>query len=389
MVAKTIIAIILIFFLLVVVLPALLNVLGVPIGSGSGRSSGGGNTDTLKSGILLRSPDGGAAWQAAQFNPDGKPQPSGISDIAFDPRDTNVMLAGTLGSGLWKSADDGATWKKMADRNNVLQARSDVYKIAVAPTRPDVVYLAVAQGNRGRVLRSDDGGASFREIYSVTQNGIGVFDVYTPPSFPDRVEIATGEGRLLASDDAGKRWRIVKTFGESLAMLAANPAYAGEQYAVTSLGVISKTFDGGATWTDLGAPADTASGSSGQAITSPYSHFQLSFSSAAPSFSFVIDAFNPATLYVTRGDELLSSSNGGFHWHRSTALIAGQGVALGSIAVHPNKSNVLFLTAGPDFYQSTDRGMSWSVKTISARAALKKIFVHPRKPEIMFISTAR
>lgn len=389
MVARTITVIILIFFVLIVVLPALLTLIGVPIGSGGGGGGTSVGTGTLKNGILLRSADAGETWQAVEFSAD-RPHPSAVNDIAFDPRDINIVFAATTGSGLWKSTDDGATWKKVNDHNNVLQARSDVYKITIAPTRPDVIYLAVVQNKRGRVLRSEDGGASFQEIYSVTRNGFGVFDVYTPPSFPDRVEIATGEGRLLVSDDAGRRWRMIKIFGESLAVLAVNPAYSGEQYAITSLGVMAKTFDSGATWVDLGAPTENVPGSAGQELNiNPYAGWQLSFSSTAPSLSFAIDPLNPAMLYFTRGDELLSSANGGFSWRKVTTLITGQGVMLGGIAVHPTKSGGLALTAGPDFYQSTDQGESWRVRTVSAGPPLKKIFMRVRRPETILITTGK
>ena len=90
-----------------------------------------------------------------------------------------------------------------------------------------------------------------------------------------------------------------------------------------------------------------------------------------------------------RGDALFSSSNGGFGWRRMTTLITGAGTALGGVAAHPVREGTIFVTAGADFYQSTDSGTSWSVKTIGAGSALKKIFVHPRSPEIIFITTAR
>ncbi len=387
MVAKTVYAILLIFVVLVVIVPLLLNALGIPVGPGGGGSA----TGTARNGILLRSPDGGQNWQSAEFNRDNKPAlPSEILDIAFHPVDVNVMFAGTRGSGLWKSEDAGAVWKKINDANHILQAGADVYKIAISRVKPAVMYLAVMQDRRGRVLRSEDAGASFREIYAVTQDGLGVFDLYTSPTLPDDIMIATGEGRLMASQDAGIQWRIVRSETAPLAALAVNPAFFAERYVINSLGGMAKTFDAGATWTELGNPVDSASASAptGQ-ITHPYANWRLTFSSTAPSFTFAIDPQNPATLYFTRNDALLTSFNGGFSWRRLTTLITGQGMALGGVAASPDREGTIFVTAGTDFYQSVDSGASWSVKTISAGSSLKKIFAHPRKPEIIFVTTSR
>jgi photosystem II stability/assembly factor-like uncharacterized protein len=152
---------------------------------------------------------------------------------------------------------------------------------------------------------------------------------------------------------------------------------------------MAKTFDAGATWTDLGSPADNVAGAPAGQITHPYANWQLTFSRAAPAFTFTIDPRNPATLYFARNDTLFSSSNGGFSWRRLTSLITGQGVLLGGVAVHPGRDGTIFVTAGADFYQSNDRGTSWSITTISTGMSLKKIFVYPRKPEIIFVTTAR
>lgn len=395
MVAKTVYIILLLFVLLVVVVPIVLSVLGISVIPGGGWGSGGSGSTSTKglSGALLRSSDGGGHWSAAEWNRDNRPAlPSGILDIAFHPTNTDVVFAGTAASGLWKSEDAGATWHKMNDANHVLQPAADVYKIAISTTKPDVMYLAVVQSNRGRVLRTDDAGISWREIYSVTQDGWAVFDVYTPPGTPDSVMIATGEGRLLTSSDGGKQWRLARTEGAPIAELAVNPAFSGERYLISALGTMTKSFDGGETWNELGSPTEAQNGggeTSVGIIRHPYSNWQFTFSAPALSFSFAIDPLNPALLYFVRDDALFSSSNGGFGWRKLTTLITSAGTVLGGVAVSPARGGTIFVTAGPDLYQTADRGTSWSVVSIAPGASLKKIFIHPRRPDIMFITAGR
>lgn len=384
-----IIIILIVFLVLLIILPIILNSLGVPIFSGSSRG-GSAITSDLRDAMLAFSSDGGGKWQAPEFKREKKEAiPSGILDIAFDPRDANMIFMGTRGAGLWKSVDGGAHWSRARDRDGVIAERSDVYKVAISRMRPEVIYLAVFQNSRGRVLKSDDGGTVFHEIYAVTQDRYGVFDVHVSPFSPEEAMIATGEGRLLETLNGGATWRIVRTFPKAIVKLVVNPIFPNERYAITSAGTISHTFDAGHTWTTIGNVSESGSALSQGEIHNPYENWGFGFSSPSSSFDFVIDPKNPAALYLVRGDLLFTSSNGGFTWKKVTTLIAGKGVALGGVAVHPNDSRTLFVNAGSDFYRSTDSGATWSVVSLGTRIPLKKIFVHPQRADSLFVTVGR
>src|SRR3989344_3179220 len=384
MITRIIIIILILFLALLIILPVILNSLGVPIFTQSGGGGGSANSD-LRDAMLVYSPDGGGRWQLPEFERGDKGAlPSGILDMAFDFGDGSLIFAGTKGAGLWKSMDAGAHWAPVRDTNNVLSQGGDVYKIALSRSRPEVMYLAVFQDKRGRILKSEDRGASFREVYAVTQDRYGVFDIYVSLFSPDEVMIATGEGRLLESRNSGATWRLVRTFTEPVMMLLVNPAFPSERYAVTSSGAISHTFDGGRTWAAVKGVSDSGGVVSNGEIHNPYASWNLGFTSTA-SFALALDPRNPATLYLARGESLFNSFDGGYSWSRLTSLIAGKGTVLGGVAVHPNDSQVLFVSAGADVYRSADAGITWSVKMLGTKLPLKKIFIHPRKPDIIFI----
>lgn len=71
--------------------------------------------------------------------------------LHMDPSDHKVVYAGTT-EGLWKTIDSGATWKRMTGTNTVIN------DVLVDPRHPARVLLAT---DRGGVLASDDGGATF------------------------------------------------------------------------------------------------------------------------------------------------------------------------------------------------------------------------------------
>ncbi len=71
--------------------------------------------------------------------------------LQIDPATPGTLYAGTT-EGLWKSSDGGSTWKRLTSANVIVNA------VLVDSRAPSRVLLAT---DRGGVLASDDGGASF------------------------------------------------------------------------------------------------------------------------------------------------------------------------------------------------------------------------------------
>lgn len=373
MILKIILIILIAIIAVLIVLPFIFNIVGVQIFQFS--SSGGG------SGTLFSSQDGGKNWKNAVFT-------ANIIDIVFHPLNSEIIWAGTKSAGLWKSENGSKSWKKISDTAGVLKERSDVFHIAVARSNPKILYLAVFQDKRGRILKSEDGGESFREIYFVTQDSFGVFDIYVSASDPDRVIIATGQGGVLESLDGGHTWRAIRWFGESVTRLAVNPVFANEIYVVTSGGRLWKTFNGGRNWSELNRGLEKIAVSSRQnnIAINPFSVFSGGRSLVG---SFLPDPNIFTTVYVGSRIGLLRSPNGGFSWERLNLPLPPESLPVASAAIHPFNSSIIFAGAGKELYRSEDGGINWNVNTLPTKLKIHKIFIHPQKPEIMFLILGR
>ena len=121
---------------------------------------------------IFRSTDGGQTFQKVL----GKDADTGGSELAFDPKDSDVVYAALwesrqgpwenaawsgAGGGLFKSTDGGRTWRQLvpAGMDGVVQAN-----LAVAPSDGRRIYAAIAVARGTGLFRSDDAGDTWARL---------------------------------------------------------------------------------------------------------------------------------------------------------------------------------------------------------------------------------
>jgi photosystem II stability/assembly factor-like uncharacterized protein len=131
---------------------------------------------------VYRTADGGATWTPVlQID-----EHTGVTDLEFDPSNPDVVyaaayqrrrhvwgfLAGGPGSGIWKSTDNGKTWRRVSAG----LPKGDMGKIglAVTPADPSVVYATIeASADERGFYRSRDRGESWVRRNSYISGGTG------------------------------------------------------------------------------------------------------------------------------------------------------------------------------------------------------------------------
>jgi photosystem II stability/assembly factor-like uncharacterized protein len=206
---------------------------------------------------LYKTTDGGQSWKAVLVISEN----TGVSDIAFDPRDPDVLYAaayqrrrhvwtlidGGPESALFKSTDAGATWAKLS--NGFPTDDMGRIGIAVSPVDPDVVFAVVEAANKsGGFFRSTDRGATWEKRSDYTPGGPMYYNrIFCDPKATDRVY--SMDVMLMVTDDAGKTFRqLGERFkhvdNHAMWIDPVNTSY----YLVGCDGGIYESFDRGATW---------------------------------------------------------------------------------------------------------------------------------------------
>ncbi len=183
----------------------------------------------------------------------------GTTSLEFHPTKSLTFYAGIFGY-LAKTTDGGLSWTYS---NDLDQCR--VNDIAIDPHDTDTVYIAASRGSDyiGRIYKSEDGGASFREVL-IAENQSGAsydFNVITfDLSNPHHLFAGGGDfyapevpGDLWESRDGGENWSrtgLKDKIVNALIIDPQNPStmYAGCGHGSSAEAPLYKSTDGGKNW---------------------------------------------------------------------------------------------------------------------------------------------
>lgn len=162
-----------------------------------------------------------------------------------------TICLGSLGAGVWRSADGGDTWQRgRFGQGN--QGDKSVYGLAVHPKDGSVMYAAGSDG----VYLSRDRGVSFDRLES-PMNDMRVWRVTIDPVDPNTVYAGTCPAAVFRSRDSGQHWdRVCADFAEEcpavgiprITALAIDPADHRIVWAGAEVDGVRMSLDGGDTW---------------------------------------------------------------------------------------------------------------------------------------------
>lgn len=295
---------------------------------------------------LFRSEDGGTSWQPKSWVEGSNAAIAGLrtNQLVPDPVDPAAFYLLTDGNGLWTSRSRGDLWALVVDEAGMLEPTSNILAMAVNPKNRLEWYVAVFQKNRGSVLRSADGGRSFRTIYSVPAERYGVFDIHFDAG-RGVIGIATGQGGFLESGDQGRTWRVVRWFADGLVRLMVSPVNPGVRFVATSRGSLFRSQDYGASWTD---------------VTESYS----GLTGTLKNQRWLMD--QTGTIYLGSRHGLLRSRDNGTTFEAPPIIIPPDALPVLAIAVAPGNSRHILVSAANQLFESRDDGQQWAILTSPA-----------------------
>ncbi|MFN7940314.1 MAG: hypothetical protein U0X73_01840 [Thermoanaerobaculia bacterium] len=166
---------------------------------------------------VFKTTDGGKSWRKVLY----VDEKTGAADVAIDPAHPNHLLAamwqfrrwpykfesGGPGSGLYSSWDGGETWKRLQPEDGLPEG--DLGRIGLAFARSDsAIVYAMVEAKKSALLRSEDGGRSFKTVNSepnVNPRPFYFCEIRVDPRDPNRIYSVDYDIRV--SEDGGRHFR--------------------------------------------------------------------------------------------------------------------------------------------------------------------------------------
>jgi photosystem II stability/assembly factor-like uncharacterized protein len=315
---------------------------------------------TPQGGIFL-SADKGISWQKyGSVSSGSRITRINSLEIINNPKDSRILYWGTLGSGIFKSIDGGKMWNKLSDKNAVLDSRANVYSIAVDPTLPDYArkipdkfYIGVLQNKFGKILKTEDGGVSFKEVYVSLKQNDAVFSVKVDPRNPNVIWAGTASGLLFKSRDYGETWKLTHEFGNAIKTIILKPSNPSQMFIGTFSSGIFSSNDGGVSWIDKSESLKDYSNSGyvEKIILDPWGNF------------YMISRFG-----------LLKSSDWGENWKVISIVFPDKTLPVLDIAFGKNQ-NELYVSASNLIFNTKDGGEFWQIRKLGTSKRIKSLWV--------------
>ncbi len=322
--------------------------------------------------------------------------------LAGVPSQPSTFYFGAVNGGVWKTTDSGATWQSLWDA----QPSGSIGAIAVANSDPSTIYVASGEGLArpdlsigDGIYKSTDAGATW--VHLGLRDGQSIGQLAIDPHDANRVLVAvTGhpygpneERGIYRTTDGGKTFKKVlyindKTGGSEVQIDPQQPniVYAGMwqrqegpwengSWSGTDGGLF-RSADGGNTWTKI----------TGHGLPDDIVQVNLTISPADARRVYAAVASAHATVGIYRSEDR------GLHWVHAPDNDARPEERIGGgdlpvLKADPQDANTLYV-ASIVTWKSTDAGRTWTgLRGSPGGDDYQNVFINPVNTKIIALAS--
>jgi photosystem II stability/assembly factor-like uncharacterized protein len=211
---------------------------------------------------IFKTTDGGKTWRKVLFVDDK----TGGVDLSMDPKHPQTLYAamwqaqrkpwtlvdGGPGSGLYKTTDGGARWKKISTNPGYATGILGKIGVSVSPADPRIVY-SIVQAKHGGIFRSENGGATWKRVnrqWKLRQRAFYYTSIFADPVDPKKA-YAPNVDSMYVTTDGGAVWKQIENVPHGdHHTLWINPNHP-QIMVEGNDGGATVTVNGGATWSTV------------------------------------------------------------------------------------------------------------------------------------------
>lgn len=315
------------------------------------------------------------------------------------PQQPNVFYIGVNHGGVWKTTDFGRTWKPIFDD----QPTGSIGDVGVAPSNPNVLYVASGEGLQRPDLsvgdgmyKSTDAGKTWQHIG--LREGLQIGGIDIDPKNENRVFAAVlghpygpnTERGVYRTTDGGKTWQRVlyKDENTGAVQVTIDPSNPNTVYATLWAARQGPWENGAWQGPESGFYKSTDGGNTWQKQTKGLP----TFAEGLGRIGFCIAPSNPKRLYATvdapKGG-IYRSDDGGESWTlmNPDARLWGRGSDFAEVKVDPKNADIVY-SANVVCWKSTDGGKTWTAfRGAPGGDDYHRIWINPDNSNIILLAS--
>lgn len=292
-------------------------------------------------------------------------------------------------------SNKGTREERTAERQQQL-AQNNSFALSgfvIDPTDSKNVYVSGLIQKVGKIYKSTDSGATFKEIYSEVTPDVNVSNLSVNPNNNQQIFAVLGGRTILRSNDAGATWQKIKTFnnGGSIIQLSFVKEFNNVLYLLQQNAGIATSPDDGATWKPV--LMRRTDSKIGEVQPQDAISLEAGNSNKFGTFERLVPVLSRQGEYLLLADkQLWVTRDLTKTWFKVNLPLQGEQNQITAVAYDPLQgADKMYVTIQNKLFTTSNTGQSWSSETLPVSVPVTKILVDPYTNENLYLmlSTAR
>ncbi len=331
----------------------------------TGSSSTGGAT-----GSVYKSTNAGEIFEP-KIKIDDKTSISSVDvlSVAIHPTNSQIIYIGTEKSGLFRTTNGADSWEK------ITFPPTKIYGLSVDSTNGDRIFATGIYENTGKIYRSFDAGANWKEVYTEPGSNTVITALTLDTTNPNVVYAGTSAGVVIRSTDGGETWKnVVVATGPVTEIFVTDRTI---MLTIFALGT-EVSFDQGITFED-----------------NTKSRLKTRVQNTADQKNIVLpeglytlakDPKQAGVFFAGAKNGLFRTADYGKTWAAIDIIESSKSFPIRALAINPVNSNEIVYASGGVLYKSIDGGVKWSTAELKIGRGVSHLFYDPTTPSTIFFT---
>lgn len=329
-----------------------------------------GSSSTAATGSVYKSTDAGNTFEPKiTIDEKRKLSSADVLSVAVHPTNSKIIYIGTESTGLFRTTNGADTWEQ------ITFPPTKIYGLSVDSTNGDRIFATGIYEGTGKIYRSFDAGANWKEIYTEPGSNTVITSLTLDTTNPNVVYAATSAGVVIRSVDGGETWKNV-----TLAKGPVTEIFATDKTIVLTLfnQGTQVSFDNGATFED-----NTKS-----ALVSRAKELVDQKEVVVPEqiYTLARDPHQSGVFLAGASNGLFRTADYGKTWKMIDIIESSKNFPIRAIAINPVNSNEILYASGGAMYKSIDGGVKWSTAELKIGRGVSHLLYDPQEPSTVFFT---